>query len=460
MAGGGKGAVRRSLVLLLLVFAGALVFLAFAFGRRLLFEEIGFGVEYLWLILPLFLGLGSLWVLFTLLDQHFDDIERLRLDLLSSAHTGAELPAHWSDRPDAGAEVTRLAQSLSTLLGSRRVAAEAPSERLSAVVGAAPSGIIVVTESGLVSLANAAALASIDAQAIAVGTSIYAAFERHALVKAWEAAQEAGHPVEAELPLVDGSRLRVSVADLDHHGGCVITFPGTARPSKPEVQLDLALHDRVPEIARCLPETPLRELCALILDTETTGLDVREVRTLSIGAVRVCGLRVFPSHSVDAIVDPGVPIPKSSTAIHGITDEMVAGKGSFPETWPEVHRLLGEGALIGHNIAFDISILRREAERANLEWRSPPALDTGHLMAALRPDLKELDLDVIAAELGVEIEGRHTALGDALVTAEVFTRLIPRLEDRGVHSFAEAQAFARQAANLRRLQNAHGWDEI
>ena len=79
-------------------------------------------------------------------------------------------------------------------------------------------------------------------------------------------------------------------------------------------------------------------------------------------------------------------------------------------------------------------------------------------MAVLEPGLRELDLDVIAERLGVEIEGRHTALGDALVTAEIYLRLLPRLMDAGVTTLGEARDFAAKAGRLRGLQSSAGWN--
>ena len=94
---------------------------------------------------------------------------------------------------------------------------------------------------------------------------------------------------------------------------------------------------------------------------------------------------------------------------------------------------------------------------AGLEWPEPAYLDTLLLAAALDPDLPELSLDALAQRLGVSVYGRHTALGDSLVTAEVFARLVPRLKDRGVATLGEAQAYSRRAKAILKAQEKAGW---
>jgi DNA polymerase-3 subunit epsilon len=79
------------------------------------------------------------------------------------------------------------------------------------------------------------------------------------------------------------------------------------------------------------------------------------------------------------------------------------------------------------------------------------------LAAALDPERTDLNLEVLAAEHGLPPEGRHTALGDALLAAGLFVRLVPLLEERGVRTFGEARAFAATARRVAALQRAAGW---
>jgi DNA polymerase-3 subunit epsilon len=220
---------------------------------------------------------------------------------------------------------------------------------------------------------------------------------------------------------------------------------------------DLSLHDQPPPAVKPEPETPLVALSAVSLDTETTGLNVRRDRLLSVGAVHLHGGQIYPAETFDRLVNPATRIPPVSTAIHGITDAMVVEAPDYPAVAADLARFCGERVWIGHNIGFDAAILRREAKLAGISWTEPVMLDTLRLYAALRPRAPDVELDAVAAELGVDVIGRHTALGDALVTAEVYRRLLPLLAAAGVQNLREALEFAERPRTIRSLQRALGW---
>lgn len=203
--------------------------------------------------------------------------------------------------------------------------------------------------------------------------------------------------------------------------------------------------------------TPLDQLPVVVLDTETTGLDVSSCRLLQISGVWVADGQVVRARSFDRLVNPGVPIPPRSTTIHGISDAMVATAPPFAEVWPEIDRFLDAAVIVGQSIGFDLAVLLRETQRVGATWRRPQFLDTKLLMAALDPEAGELGLDTIAARLGVPITDRHTALGDALVTAEIFIRLLPRLAAAGIRTLGEAEARSNALQRIRSRQQAEGW---
>lgn len=214
------------------------------------------------------------------------------------------------------------------------------------------------------------------------------------------------------------------------------------------------MRPRMPRPSRL---TELARMEAVVLDTETTGLDVAQARIVQISAVRVANGQVLAEQTFDALVHPGLPIPPASTAVHGITDAMVAGAPSCADVRPAFDRFRGDAVLIGQSIGFDLAVLLRETRRAGQRWRPPRFLDTKLLAAALDPDAGEQGLDALAAALGVSIHDRHRALGDALVTAEVFVRLLPRLAAAGVRTIADAEACANAQTRIRARQTAAGW---
>ena len=203
--------------------------------------------------------------------------------------------------------------------------------------------------------------------------------------------------------------------------------------------------------------TPLVALDMVVLDTETTGLDVRADRIVQIGAVRMRGATLRDDETRDLKVDPGVPITPASTRIHGIGDADVAGAPATPLAMARLADFIGDAVVVGHNIHFDLAILRHEADRHGVDWREPRALDTALIAAALEPGRVDNSIEALALSHGVEISGRHTALGDALMTARIFAAMLGPLRQRGVRSLAEAEAFQRRQHGLIEQQKKAGW---
>jgi CBS domain-containing protein len=185
--------------------------------------------------------------------------------------------------------------------------------------------------------------------------------------------------------------------------------------------------------------TPLLALEAVALDSETTSLDPRRARLVEIAGLRL-GAAKIGDESFDTLVDPGEPIPALSTAIHRIDDERVRGAPSFAEAWPRILAFAGDAVIIGYSAAYDLAVIAAETKRAGLAPWSPTALDVRLLAEVANPDLADVSLEGIAAWLGVTVEGRHSAAGDARAAAAIFTALIPRLRERGVRTLAEAEA--------------------
>jgi CBS domain-containing protein len=210
---------------------------------------------------------------------------------------------------------------------------------------------------------------------------------------------------------------------------------------------------------RGLNSTPLIALDAVVLDTETTGLDPASADLVEVGAVRVAGGRIVEKSSFRRLVRPPVPIPAAATDIHGIDDAAVAGAPSFAEVWPELAAFIGDDVVIGHSIGFDLAILKRECERAGLTWTRPRSLCVRLLgEIAAPPDLAG-SLGQLAGWLRVPVKGRHSALGDAATTAEIFLKLLPRLRAQNIRTLAEAEHASRRLGHVLADQHRAGWVE-
>jgi len=204
-------------------------------------------------------------------------------------------------------------------------------------------------------------------------------------------------------------------------------------------------------------EAPLRTLSFVVFDTETTGLEPsRGDELVSIAGVRIVNGRVLRSEAFDTLIDPGRPIPAASTRVHGITQEMVAGAQAAGEVLPLFHRFVGDSVLVAHNAAFDMTFLTRNRKASGVAF-DQPVLDTvllaGHLFGAG----ESLTLDALAERFGIVIpqEARHTALGDALATAEVLLKLFGLLEARGVVTLDQAIEVSNRQVSLRRRQKGY-----
>lgn len=213
-------------------------------------------------------------------------------------------------------------------------------------------------------------------------------------------------------------------------------------------------------LAETASSTPLVSLTAVVLDTETTGLDTKTARIIQIGAVRIEKGKLNDRAVFDKFVRPGTAIPAESTKIHGITDQDVAGASTFTVADREFRTWAANSVILGYSIGFDVAMFKSEAGRAGASWSAPRCLDVRHLVQVLAPPLPDLALDTVAAWLGLKIEGRHNALADARATAEVYLRLVPKLRGKGILTLAEAENACRRLTGQISEEVQAGWHEL
>lgn len=388
--------------------------------------------------LPLLVGVSTFivaivlfWRAWRAADRLGRGIEGVRTAVLNLvADSDASVPKQVM--PDMPAEVEAMLSSLALYQDQITRERHAPDRRLLTVLGSLASGVVLVTDQGQVSLLNNTARELLGAERARVGTSVFAALSRESVLAAMERARKAGRIMESLFERLDGATLQGRIVSLPDDEGAVIIFPAVELDRhRPGVEFDLQLHD-VPPVAEPLNlNLKLEDLPSIILDTETTGLDALNDRIVSLGAVCAHGTRMFKSRLMDDLVDPGVPIPPVSTVVHGITDEMVRDARAFPEVWSDFQRLAHNRVVIGHNVPFDLTILRAECQRHGRPWEDLVFIDTLRLASLLNPTLGRFDLETLAGIYQVDLRGRHTALGDALVAAELFFRMVPRLQMQG-----------------------------
>jgi CBS domain-containing protein len=202
--------------------------------------------------------------------------------------------------------------------------------------------------------------------------------------------------------------------------------------------------------------TPLVSLDAVVLDTETTGLDTKQARIVQIGAVEFNQGR-DGDQTFDRLINPGVAIPERSTEFHGLSDDDVSDAPTFAAIAADLDAFIAGRIVIGHNIGFDLAVLKAEHERAGLKWQARRALDTRLLAQIAEPNLPDVSIEGLAGLLGVEATDRHTALGDARATAAIFKALIPRLRKRRIRTLGEAEAACIALTDVLDAHHRAGW---
>jgi DNA polymerase-3 subunit epsilon len=198
------------------------------------------------------------------------------------------------------------------------------------------------------------------------------------------------------------------------------------------------------EQARELADRRLVDLTYTVFDTETTGLDPSAGdQIIQIGATRIVAGKLRREDCFEQLVNPQRDIPAAGIAIHGLRPEMLDGAPTIGAVLPAFHAFAMDTVLVAHNAAFDMRFLQLQEVPTGVRF-DQPVLDTLLLSAVVHPQQASHGLEAIAERLGVAVLGRHTALGDAMVTAEIFLKLIPLLAERGVHTLGQARHAAQQ----------------
>ncbi|MEZ4599903.1 MAG: exonuclease domain-containing protein [Syntrophotaleaceae bacterium] len=187
-----------------------------------------------------------------------------------------------------------------------------------------------------------------------------------------------------------------------------------------------------------LCKQPLNQLTFAVFDTETTGLQPSQGdEIIQVGAVRIVNGRILYDETMDQLVNPMRTVPEESIRIHGITPELLQDQPTIETVLPELHHFAEGSVLVAHNAAFDMKFLKLKERETGIRFEQP-VLDTLLLSSIVHPHLEGHGLEQIAQRLNVAVIGRHTALGDALVTAEILCKLIPLLADKGIYTLNQA----------------------
>lgn len=402
----------------------------------------------------------AVWLLF---DEHVaKPIQTLAADLRLRAHSGVERPVdakvarYLGDLAPAANAVSETL-STSVLDTAVKVARETErlkdeSERLTALLTETPVATILLNPAQEIVLYDGQAadvLSTIAQPRLKAPLADY--FDPAPLDQAIQTLSE--QVSEAACILCDPAGLhkfdaRVKSLAGDGH---VLMIDAKSDPLQPAASrplvFDFDLID--PGERTAIKDTDLRDLCFVVFDTETTGLSVETDSIVQIGAVRILNGRIVEGEIVETYVNPGCPIPPASTRVHQVTDDDVTSAPDIVRAGQDLHHFARDAVLVAHNAPFDIGLLRKSQSQMGVLWNHP-VLDTVLLSAVIFGTTETHTLDALCDRLSVTIPPhlRHTALGDALATAQALVKLIPILEGQGFTTFGSVVDATRKHSRL------------
>ncbi|HEA30014.1 MAG TPA: 3'-5' exonuclease [Leeuwenhoekiella sp.] len=181
---------------------------------------------------------------------------------------------------------------------------------------------------------------------------------------------------------------------------------------------------------------PLEALRFVVFDTETTGLDVRNDRMLSIGAVGIAGNTIHVKDTYEFFIHQD-KFKAETVPVHGILKKGKYKQISEEEAVKGFLKFIGSSVLVGHHVGFDIAMINYALKRLGAPKLKNKALDTGvlykktiHQVNILNRD-KQYSLDELCADLNIDRADRHKAAGDAFITALAFLKIRGRLDVKG-----------------------------
>jgi DNA polymerase-3 subunit epsilon len=202
--------------------------------------------------------------------------------------------------------------------------------------------------------------------------------------------------------------------------------------------------------------TPFADVPFLVVDVETTGVSAwAGDRITEVAAVLVRGGEV--NEAFHSLINPGRPIPPFITSLTGINDTMVRDAPAFGDIAGALAYEIVGRVFVAHNARFDWNFLSAEYDRvlsAPLKTLTTDQLCTVRLARRFLAHLPRRNLDAVANHYGVEIEGRHRAMGDARATAHVLMGLLKDAERRGVYTWEALDALMARRTSRARVKRS------
>lgn len=192
-----------------------------------------------------------------------------------------------------------------------------------------------------------------------------------------------------------------------------------------------------------LAATPLIALDGIAFDLDTTSDDATSARITRIGVARIRKGRLVPQAQSFRLVQAGeAPLPEEAE-FNGLGHLKRDTFTSLEKLLEAFEAYVGNELLVGHNIAFDIFVLRSEYTRQNRTWPNLAAIDVRRLARLVAPALSSDGLIDYCKWLELPCSDLNSAGATAMATARIFESLVPRLREKEIRTIAEAAAACR-----------------
>jgi len=182
---------------------------------------------------------------------------------------------------------------------------------------------------------------------------------------------------------------------------------------------------------------PLENTRFIIFDTETTGFSpAKGDRIISLGAVVLENGKINETDVFHRMVNPNRSIPREITELTGIDNEMVLNADSFYHVFRDFLDFIDNGVLVAHNANFDIAFINAMLKQYRVKFKYP-VIDTLKISYSLYNCIKTHSLDHLLDLNKINPEGRHSALGDSILTAKLLKTFLAKLQKQQVKSLLD-----------------------
>ncbi len=174
----------------------------------------------------------------------------------------------------------------------------------------------------------------------------------------------------------------------------------------------------------------------VVLDTETTGFDYENDRILCIGAIVLQNNTISIQDSFEVYIEQE-HYNKATAQIHGILKDFVLDRPKELEALEQFLAFLEDSIIIAHHTKFDVTMINKALERNELPILKNRSLDTAVLykktliVSNLLEIRENYTLDDLADKFDISKKDRHTAMGDAYITAIAFLKILKKLREKG-----------------------------